>query len=216
MLHGGETFTGGIYFETSGDAGAPIVITSYGTGRATIQAAVNTSGIYGYQVEYVRISDIHLVGVGAGSNNCYRDAKGAGIFFYAGELANPNSGDGKYRGIEIVDVEVEQFESGITIGSWETNLYGYDGVLVERAVAHGNRDAGISTWGMWTTSLVGYSHKNVVIRNCTTYENHGNPCSSSHSGSGIVVGNVENVLIEYCLSYQVMMWHMRRRERERE
>lgn len=44
LLHGGETFTGTIRVTTNGSSGAPIVIGSYGTGKATISGLTPLTG----------------------------------------------------------------------------------------------------------------------------------------------------------------------------
>lgn len=65
LLRGGDTFFGGLSFDAS-DAGtpaSPVVITSYGPGRATI-ASATASGIYVYNAAGYRVSNLNVVGNG--------------------------------------------------------------------------------------------------------------------------------------------------------
>src|SRR5207244_3991528 len=67
---------------------------------------------------------------------------------------------------------------------------------VTRVDAHDNGGAGIETYGDHAGMPIS---RNLYIGNCRARNNPGDPKNrDSHSGSGIVVGGVDGVLIEYC------------------
>ena len=65
LLRGGDTFSGTLHFDGSdaGSATLPIVITSYGMGRATI-ASGGAAGISVFDAAGYRVSNLRLVGNG--------------------------------------------------------------------------------------------------------------------------------------------------------
>ena len=108
-LAGGQSFTGTLAFDAAdrGTGPFPIVVSSYGSRRATI-AAGQSSGVAAYNMAGITISNIDIVGAGRTSNGS------AGIEFYA-DLP----GDVKLAGIRIENVGVSRFgKQGIVVGSW--------------------------------------------------------------------------------------------------
>jgi len=186
LFEGGTTFSGNIYFDSS-DAGTsanPIVITSYGTGRALVDAGTSY-GFFAYNTAGVSIQNISFSG--SGSSNV-KD----GILFY-----NDLAGDIQLDYIRIDSVEVSGFnENGINIGSWN-NASGYQNVTIKNALVHDNARGGISSYAQAI-----YGHKNFTVSYSKTYNNPGRPdITSVSSGSGIVMGGVDGMLIEHCESY---------------
>ena len=106
LLRGGDVFAGGLTLD-AGDAGsatAPIAITSYGTGRATI-APGQGAGISIYDAAGYSISNLALVGAGGDES---------GITFFSDLAA-----DAKLSYVRIDSVDVSGFgRDGIEIGAW--------------------------------------------------------------------------------------------------
>jgi len=96
---GGETFTGNLYFGPAGAGTAlsPVSVTSFGSGRATLNAG-NGFGIYAYDNGGFSIWNLNLVGSGAATNT--HD----GISFY-----NDLPGDVKKAYLRIDQVDVSGF-----------------------------------------------------------------------------------------------------------
>ncbi|SIR33763.1 right-handed parallel beta-helix repeat-containing protein [Pontibacter lucknowensis] len=187
LLEAGHTFAGGLYFHPDNfqGKGAPLVISSFGDGRATIDADTSY-GIYAHNVAGIEIRQLNFKGSGPDSNS------NNGILFY-----NDLPGDIKLKHIVIDQVEVTGFrKSGITIGSWSGNS-GFEEVRITSAVVHHIGSEGINTWGQFDQNKKGYAHRNVYIGHCHVYQVYGLPLSDKHSGSGIVLSDVDGGTVEY-------------------
>ena len=194
LFEGGITFTGGIYFGTQtagtvakvkGTATRPIIVGSYGTGRAIISSGV-LNGFRGYNTAGFKIKDLVFKGPG-------RTEKGLnGIEFYT------DVPDTLLNYISIVNVEVHGYkESGIILGSWDDLTAGFGNVTISDSKVHDNGDVGITSYAQGRLA-----HKDFVVRNNKVYNNAGQPDKTlSHSGNGIVLGDVDGAVIEYCEAY---------------
>lgn len=190
LFQGGATFAGNIYFsEADGnDAALPVQISSYGTGQATIQAGTSF-GIFAYNTAGFEIDNLIIAGSGMHIN------KDSGIHFY-----NDLPGDVKLQHIQITNCEVYGFrEYGIVIGAYNGNS-GFDKVLIENNKVHDCLDTGISSYGEFSQSKTGYAHSNITVRKCEVYNIPGFN-KGKHSGNGIVLGDVQNSIIEYSTVY---------------
>lgn len=190
LFQGGETFNGNLYFDV-GDGNAsdnPLVISSYGGGRATLNAG-SGFGISVYNTQGIHISD--LVVMGSGMNTNLKN----GIEFYVDV-----PGDKRFADIVIERVEVKEFgRVGVRIGAWNA-LTGYDGLRLEDLVVHHNLHDGILVYGY--PSPFGYPNRDIVIRGCASYQNPGIADPKSIKGSGIVISNTDRAVIEYCVAYE--------------
>ncbi|MBA4148446.1 MAG: right-handed parallel beta-helix repeat-containing protein [Verrucomicrobia bacterium] len=186
LFQGDATFAGTISLDANdrGTSSNPIIVSSYGTGRATINAG-NETGFLAFNTAGITLSNLKFVGAGASVNT--KD----GVNFYTGL-----SGNVKLDGITIDNVEVSGFgKCGVSVGSWN-NQTGYRDVRITNVFAHDNLHAGIATYAQ-----VPNVHSNVYVGSCVAYNNFGNPKSSGNTGSGIVLGNVINATIERCVAY---------------
>ena len=184
-LAGGQTFTGTLAFDAAdtGTGSVPIVVSSYGSGRATI-AAGQSSGVAAYNTAGITISNIDIVGAGRTSNSS------SGIEFYADLPGNVT-----LAGIRIDNVGVSGFgKQGIVIGSWN-GATGFRDVSITGVLAHDNALAGIATY-----AAVPNVHQNVYVGYSSAYDNSGVPGLSTNSGNGIVLGNVNGATIERCVA----------------
>ncbi|MBI3235850.1 MAG: hypothetical protein HYZ42_17745, partial [Bacteroidetes bacterium] len=106
---------------------------------------------------------------------------------------------------QIEGLEVSGFEkSGIQIGSWpaDGSRSGFDSVIIKNCIAYENALSGISIFGYYSLSDTLYSHQNIYISRCKAYKNDGLLGLTTHSGNGIIIGQVENAVIEYCEAYE--------------
>jgi hypothetical protein len=198
LLAGGVTFTGTLNLgsqdtgtDAQGNLIAPILITSYGTGRATI-AAGNGCAINAYNSGGIEISNLTLVGSGIAADGSTTSTK-SGISFY-----NDSPGNLKFRHLRIDNVEVSGFGSrGISIGGYNGSA-GYDDVRITNAHVHDNLHAGIETYGYpgVTNALT-----NVTVANCEVHHQPGKPDSPGNTGSGIVLAGVTGGVVEHCLAH---------------
>lgn len=174
LLAGGQTFQGALSFDraTRGEEGRPILVSSYGSGRATIDGsagdALKLNGC-----ERVMLVNLNLTGSGRKGGN-----SGAGVTLLGTSHVN------------VDDVAVSGFRlAGIStsgdVSSRITHVY-----------AHDNGAAGITTNG----GVDGQPRtKDLYIGYCVAENNPGDPKNlTNHSGNGIVVGGVDGATIEYC------------------
>ena len=174
LFHGGQIFTGSLLPGDSlkGTSSSPILISSYGTGRATLTAG-NGPGIVLRFSEFVQVKFLKLTGSGRKKGNTEKGImalSGTHLFFDALEI----SGFQK-SGLEIVN--------------------GTD-IRIDHTDTHDNGYAGISVSGLHFPAI---ENNRIYIGHSTARNNPGDPTElNNHSGNGIVVGLARNVLIEYC------------------
>jgi hypothetical protein len=186
LFEGGQTFSGGLSFgaDDQGTAAAPITVSTYGSGRAVLNAAA-ASGLFAYNTAGLSISNLILTGSGAQTNT-----KG-GIDFY-----NDLAGNVRLGFIRIDNVEVSGFRHGIIIGGWN-GTSGFNDIRVTNSVAHDNQRSGMSTYAQ-----ARYGITNVYVGHCTFYDNFGDPAlTTTPSGNGVVLGEVDGALIERTVAY---------------
>jgi len=186
LLAAGQTFSGTLQIgaDDGGTAAAPIVVSSYGTGRATI-AAGNATAVSAYNTVAVTIANIVAVGSGALSNG------GSGVEVFTDLGGNVSLGP-----IRIDNVDVSGFgQRGISVGSWN-GATGYHDVAITGVAAHDNGLAGIATF-----AAARNVHRNVYVGYSSAYGNTGVPGWSTNSGNGIVLGDVAGATIERCLAH---------------
>jgi hypothetical protein len=190
LFEGGHTFIGNIYldYNDANDSTNIVTISTYGTGRATINAS-NSYGLYAYNTQGISISNIIFNGAGADTNTA------SGVSFY-----NDLAGDIKLKNVTIKSIEVKNFgQTGISVGSWNKNS-GYKNVLIYNVHVHDIKGNGIVIWGYSAQTLVGWAHKNITVRSANVHNVTGYS-SSTNEGSGIMMGQVDQGLIERCVAH---------------
>lgn len=188
FLEGGSTFAGPLLFdlEDHGTKETPILVTSYGEGRATINAGIG-AGIVAKNTAGIIISKINIIGRGQNDN------RSDGISFY-----NNLPKETKLERIEIDEVEISGFGSnGISIGGWNGEN-GFKDIRITRAMIHDNGMNGFITYAQQP-----YSHEHVYVGHVESFNNSGSPNASPHpsSGTGIVLGGVKEGTIEWCVAH---------------
>jgi len=190
-FEGGKTFSGSIYLNSSdaNNAGNIFVISSYGTGRAIINAGTSY-GFYAYNTQGFSLSNLIFDGNSMSTNT------DAGVILFADV-----SGDKKFGNISISNIEVKNFGShGVRIGAWN-NLTGYQNLALSNISVHDVKANGIQVYGYTSQTLVGWPNNNVSISNCEVYNVPGFADPASHEGSGIVVSGVDGGVIQYCSAH---------------
>ncbi|MGA5873200.1 right-handed parallel beta-helix repeat-containing protein [Streptomyces cinereoruber] len=186
-LKGGERFAGSITLEGN-EAGAPsqpVVIESYGTGRATI-APRGTSGITVRDTAGVEIRNLSLVG------DAESLRKGVGIAFRNGLP------DGRRLDhVRITDVEARGFQNGISVGAEKGAAAGYGDVRISAVSVHHNLEGGLVFYGpRFEAERPAYAHTGIRVDRVEAYSNTGDPRSEDrNTGSGIVLGSVRDARV---------------------
>lgn len=190
LLAGGEHFTGQLRLD-SGDAGDPthpVIIGSYGPGRAVIDMA-DEPAVSVHNTSGVSIGDLVIVGT-AGSSSV------DGITVY-----NDLPDRTRLAGVRIERIEVSGGKNGIAVGSAAESL-GFDDVAVRESSLHDNAIAGLVTYGPgFDADAPVYAHRNVTISGVSAYRNTGDPAATVNTGNGIVMGSVETGRIERSTAY---------------
>lgn len=188
LFLGGNTFSGTLSFNASdvGSPSKPIVISSYGTGKATISSG-NSQGIYIENSAGFKIKNLIFKGSGRTVNT------ESGILIYT---AKDSFTLLKYLYLDNIEV-FGYHNSGISIGSWNKKT-GYQDVSITNCYSHDNGGAGISMYAEKP-----YVHRKVYLSYNVVYNNPGIPENTTgNSGNGIVLGNVDTAVVEYCTSYE--------------
>ncbi|UCE98853.1 MAG: hypothetical protein JSV82_06605 [Planctomycetota bacterium] len=193
LFEGGETFQGGLVFTSGGTPTSPITLSSYGTGRATIQGDLKETVLLVDNCAGFEISD--LIFRGSGNTHLTIDLPDFyGIRFFA------NAGSGvKLEYIRIDNVEVcDVTNRGIFFDALDFS--GFKDVEVTNSIVHDIGSEGInSSTGGWPVTM--HSHEDFYIADCVVYDVTGIEDMGSHSGSGIVFGGLNGCVIEFCEAY---------------
>src|SRR5262249_16493826 len=135
LFEGGATFAGTISLVANdrGSASAPIIVSSYGSGRAVITSSASV--LYAYNTAGIRITNLTFYGAGRTNNN------DSGIVFYT-DLA----GGVKLNYVHIDNVEVYGFgKDGIAVGGWNGDT-AYQDINISYTKSHDNGNSGIITF----------------------------------------------------------------------
>lgn len=190
LLAGGEHVTGQLRLD-SGDAGDPthpVIIGSYGPGRAVIDMA-DEPAVSVHNTSGVSIGDLVIVG---GPDSSPVD----GITLY-----NDLPDRTRLAGVRIERVEVSGGKNGIAIGAAPESS-GFEDVSVRESSLHDNTIAGLVTYGpVFDAAAPVYAHRNITISDVSAYRNAGDPAAAVNTGNGIVLGSVEAGRIERSTAY---------------
>lgn len=182
LFQGGSTFQGTIFigYPEGGTAANPIMISSYGTGRATINGGT-TNGFYAYDCAGIIVSNLNFVGSGRTTN------QNSGIEFF-------NDGGGlapvlDFLRVNAVDVSGFGF-AGVIVGAWGPNAY--RDVRLTDADSHDNGISGIETSAEYSNLIT-----NLYVGYCRAWNNPG--ITDMPDNGGIVLRGVNNALVERCV-----------------
>ncbi len=171
------------------DAENPIIITTYPVNgaAANIRFMADKNCIDLYNVQGVEIANLSITGPGMGTS----PTKSV-ISIYNDDYFGTSSDT--LKSYYIHDVTAGGLKNGISVGCWGKKI---KDVKIENVSVHSNLSGGIFTWGENTGDV-----SDVIVRYCNVYNNAGDPDNdSTNTGSGIVIGNTYNALVEYCIAY---------------
>jgi hypothetical protein len=173
LFEGGIVYEQNLEFNNFGSDDAPLVITSYGSGMAIINAG-NSYGLYLKNCRNIIVENLLFKGSGRLSGNSNN-----GIIIE------------DCQNIYVNEIDISGFQhSGILVQGSGKNI------SITRVNSHDNGFAGIHVFGKWPDK---YQCKNIYIGHCKAENNPGDPTvTDNHSGNGILVGACDSVLIEYC------------------
>jgi hypothetical protein len=180
--------------QDSGTAANSVVIASYGSGKATIDAK-DSIGLWAGNVAGFRVQNLNFRG---SWNALQASGENAGVGI---EFVNTRSDNSKLEFITVEKCDVRGFHwGGIRIGGW-AGKSGFRLAYITDTIAAGNGDVGIMIRGEFDITSAGYSNEKVYIARCKTYVNAGIPDKWAHSGSGILVTDTIHSAIERCVSF---------------
>ncbi|MBS1607330.1 MAG: right-handed parallel beta-helix repeat-containing protein [Bacteroidetes bacterium] len=170
-----QEFHGSIFLDSAdrGDKRNPVVLTSSGQGKASIDG-INGTALTIYQSSYITVSNLVFKGAGRKQGNT-KD----------GVIIN------KCSRIVIDSIDVKGFQKAGLL------VYSSSFIEIKRVYATENGAVGIFAGGEYGKRDCSDIH----ISYCTAENNPGDPTNfTNHSGNGILVGECRNILIEYCVA----------------
>lgn len=200
FFQGGATFTDAGLQLRSGDGGTasnPVVIGSYGTGRATLQPPSSQHAVDLYNVGGFTLRDLVLIGPGRTPSD---SAQKRGVFAYC-DLA----GGVKLAATRLENLEVSGFYEGVTLGAWHSSFSGWQEFTVSACLVRDNCANGITTYGYQPGSATQQSHDLIQVLGTEARGNLGDPTlsnpASQHSGSGIIISGGKAALVDRCYAH---------------
>ncbi len=181
-LKAGAAFAGTLLLtaEDAGTAAAPVRIAGW-QGRATIEAGTGP-GVVVHDAGGVQVSGLTVVGSGQVGTS----ARDAGVLFFTAL-----DGGVRLPAVGVSDVDVSGFGgAGVEVGAWNASWSGFSRVDITGVTAHGNGDAGISTFGYFAPRSRQYSLTDVTVERSVAHGNLGIAGKGLDSGSGIQLGGV--------------------------
>ncbi len=187
-FEGGQTFNGSIFLSSTeaNDPNSIFTISSYGTGKATINAGTSY-GFYAYNTQGFSLSNLIFDGNNTATNT------GAGILVYADLPGNVT-----FSNITIANCEVKNFGAeGVKVYAF-TGLTGYQNLSLSNLSVHDVTKNGIEIYGFLPrTPDNQWPNKNVTVSNCEVYNVPGS--GLQHEGNGIVISGVDGGTIQNCV-----------------
>ena len=177
LLEGGKIFDGRLFFDAadSGQLQAPVVVSSYGNGKAIINS-YEKEAMYILNGKHLEIRDLILTGAGRKEGNTS-----------SGLVVSLS------RYIQLDSLEINGYQkSGLLI-------YKCADIKLVSIYAHNNGYAGISIAGSGVSKL---ENRRISMHYCVVENNPGDPTNlNNHSGNGIVIGQCTDVEISYCSAF---------------
>jgi len=190
LFQASQSFHGNLRLgqNSAGQTNAPVVISSFGGGQAKLLAGRET-GITIESAGWVTISNLTVLGDGSTNNLGY------------GILSDNRLDDfRRLEHVRIENVEVSGFGIfGILISGKQA---GFNHVRVVGCDLHDNLRGGMEIAGRlpWDSPL--YAHADVEVTRCRAHHNSGDPhYDKNHSGSGMVLYQVDGGLFEECSAW---------------
>jgi hypothetical protein len=197
LLEAGGRFAGTLTLddEDGGAEGRPVVVASYGQGRAVIDAG-ERPGVVVRNCGYVAVQDLMVSGAGARRN------RASGVAFINGKAFRKGRRNESLRDVGVKNVEASGFGlEGIHIDA--PGGVGFEGVRIEDCVTRDNGHCGIYVSGK-REATGQYGHRDLVIARCRASNNLGNGADDdeNRSGSGIFLTGVDKAVVERSVAYE--------------
>lgn len=183
LLQGNAEFIGPLLFDAKdhGTSTDPIIVTSYGTGRAAIHSPTDRAFV-AYNTAGIAVSHLDFIGSPRNPSD--------GVVFY-----NDLPGDVRFAGVQLTDIEVSGFgNNGVSIGGWNGRS-GFRDLRISHSHIHDNGLNGIMIYGKEP-----HANEDVYVGHVVSYRNSGLP-GRSPSGSGIVLGGTNGGVIEWSTAH---------------
>ena len=213
LFAGGKTHLGNLVLGAN-DAGTPdrpVVIGSFGQGRATIRAGLGTAVLV-KDAGGVEVRDIVCEGADSTKNH------GCGVAF-----VNTLPGAIRLKHVRIANVEARRFGRdtkspvdrsrgfrppagcGIFVGGDpdDRSKSGFEDIRIDGCDLHDNEFYGALITGCWDEKATRYSNHGLVVADCRFHDNTGDPdYREKHSGSGILVEDSDSGVVERCAAWE--------------
>jgi hypothetical protein len=213
LFAGGQTFIGNLVLGAN-DAGTPerpVVIGTFGQGRATINAGLGTAVLV-KDAGGVDVRDMRCEGAGAAKNH------GCGVAF-----VNTLPGNARKKHVRIRNVEARGFGRdtksplegsgafrlpagcGVFVGGdpADKSKSGFDDIKIEGCDLYENEFYGALITGCWDEKATRYANRGLVVADCRFHGNSGDPdYRQKHSGSGLLVEDTDGGVVERCAAWE--------------
>ena len=187
FFEGGATFEGTLRLDASDSGGTeqPVVVGSYGDGRATIRSGAATA-VSVYNTRGLVLRDLVLEGGGVGANT------GNGI-----QLFTDLVGDERPGHVRVENLDIGGYGGwGVSIGGWNGATSGWRDVHVTRSALHDNGRGGLVTY-----AEAGKPNEQVYVGDVRAYNNYGTSSTVERSGDGILLANVDGATVEHSVAH---------------
>jgi hypothetical protein len=213
LLKGGASFEGQLKIDGDDRSSKeyPILISSTDTIPAIIYAG-DSSGLLIENIGNIIIKNLKIEGNGASSKN-----HGCGI-----AVVNTLNGNKKLHNIRIENIQASGFARQINVGPLgiqhpagcgifvggfpeDGSKSGYHNVLINHCNTFENQYYGMLITGYWQDNpdKGNYANHNISIENCNFWSNFGDSTYiENHSGSGILLEDVDLGMIQHCKAWQ--------------
>jgi hypothetical protein len=198
LFEGGKSFEGTLQFVAadSGEASEPVHVSSFGNGRAVIHGG-GGDGILITDANHLVIEQLIVSGDWNAEAQSGNDGEGVSVI---GSVSGT-----RRQGLQLRNLEVRGFKNaGIGIHARpedDTKDSGYANVEIHDCEVHDNGDFGVLSDGPYIYDGPGYSHADVHVRGVSAHHNRGLKNKGEHTGSGIVLSDVEGAVIEHSIAH---------------
>lgn len=171
-------------------ASIPIVITTYPAAgsAATIRFLTDTTGIELYNVQGIHVMNLTMTGTGIGS----KPSKNGISLFNDDAWGAPLTDT--LKNYYFSKLNVGGFKNGFSLGSWGGRVT--SGITLLECTARDNFINGMITFAQNSGDI-----RDLLFRYCYAYGNSGDQNALINTGSGIVIGDASQVLVEKCIAY---------------
>lgn len=204
LFEGGQSFAGTLTLDSndSGADGNPVTITSYGTGRATLNNPSSAHGISANGTRYLKIVNINVAGLGRTTLN-----SGRGVYLQSVQDAEVDQVEAS--GFEKAGVEM-RYSSRVRV----TNVYAHDngfaGIFAQNSCSNlyvgycraiNNPGDPAITNNHSGNGILFYGTTGGTIEFCEAAENGWDQPWTGNGPVGIWVATSSKITIQYCISH---------------